>query len=156
MTVSELKAQLTAFSELNLRFALPGLPEVPAHAHVTEVARVEKRFVDCGGTLRSEVYCRLQTWVADDLHHRLGAGKLLKILNSAAGILGTDDPLVDIEHEAGLISQFPLESIHPRGGELVFQLGRRHTACLAEDQCKRPAPSLLATRIDFKPFPRLS
>ncbi len=154
MKLSEFKQALAQHPELNLRFVLPDGSRVPAHAHVTEVARIEKRFVDCGGTLRNDALCRLQTWVADDLHHRLAAGKLLAILNKASGILGAADLEVDIEHEAGWISQFPIERSEPQGTELAFQLAARHTACLAEDQCKRPPQGIAAFNpqaIQFQP-----
>lgn len=154
MKLSEFKAALAAHPDLNLRFVLPDGARVPAHAHVTEVARIEKRFVDCGGTLRNDAFCRLQTWVADDFHHRLNAGKLLGILTKATKILGPDDLEVDIEHEAGWISQFPLASCETEGTELVLKLTARHTACLAEDQCRRPEPGLAAFNpqsISFQP-----
>ncbi|MBL9171761.1 MAG: hypothetical protein JNN07_28790 [Verrucomicrobiales bacterium] len=154
MKLSELKQHLAANPTANLRFSLPNGDLVEAHAHVTEVARIDKRFVDCGGTLRNDSFCRLQTWVANDLDHRLPASKLLSILNKAQSILATEDIEVDVEHEAGLISQYPLAAVEVEGSELVFKLTRRHTACLAEDRClpKKPRPSLN----DFKPLPRFS
>jgi len=159
MKLTELKAALAQHVDLPLRFLLPDGSAVPAHAHVTEVARIDKRFVDCGGTLRTDAMCRLQTWVADDLHHRLKAGKLLAILVKATVVLQTDDLDVDIEHEAGWISQFPLDSVEVRNGELVLQLAERHTACLAEDKCKVPAPGLSAFNaqaIHFRPLAKTS
>lgn len=154
MKLSEFKAALSAHPDLNLRFVLPDGTRVPAHAHVTEVARIDKRFVDCGGTLRNDTFCRLQTWVADDFHHRLNAGKLLGILNKAATILGPDDLELDVEHEVGWISQFPVAGCEAAGSELVLKLSARHTACLAEDQCRRPAPGIAAFNpqaISFQP-----
>ena len=159
MKLTELKAALAKHGDLPLRFLLPDGTAIPAHTHVTEVARIDKRFVDCGGTLRTDALCRLQTWVADDLHHRLKAGKLLAILGKATAVLQTDDLEVDIEHEAGWISQFPLESVEARNGELVLQLTERHTACLAEDKCKTPAPGLSAFNaqaIHFQPLAKSS
>ena len=153
MKLTELKAGLARHPDLNLRFILPNGAMVPAHAHVTEVARIDKRFVDCGGTERTDALCRLQTWVADDLHHRLNAGRLLGILGKAAPVLLSDDLDVDIEHEAEFISQFPLDSVDVDGGELVLRLGRRHAACLAEDKCKRPpVPAFDFQAINFKPL----
>jgi Family of unknown function (DUF6428) len=143
MKLRELKAELERQPAATVRFALPNGETVPAHAHVTEVARVDKRFVDCGGTLRSDSQCRLQTWISDDLDHRLTAGKLLKILVLAAPILGPDDLEVDVEHEVGFISQFPLASITAGNGEVVLKLSTRHTACLAPEKCK-PRPPILA------------
>lgn len=154
MNLAEFKTLLGQSPDLNLRFVLPDGTRVPAHAHVTEVARIDKRFVDCGGTLRNDACCRLQVWVADDLHHRLCAGKLLGILTKAAGLLQSETLDVDVEYEAGWISQFPVGKAAVTPTELIFQLGTRHTACLAEDQCKRPPQGLAAfdpQAIHFKP-----
>lgn len=150
MKVSELKSVLALHPDATLRFLLPNGDKVPAHAHVTEVARIDKRFVDCGGTARTETYCRLQTWVAHDLDHRLTAGKLLGILRKAETTLQSEELEVDIEHEVQFISQFPLAIVEPRGNELVFQLTVRHTACLAEDKC---LPKNLQSPLSFKPLP---
>ncbi len=151
MKLSEFKNLLSLHPSSHLRFRLPDGSLTPAHAHVTEVARIDKRFIDCGGTLRNETYCRLQTWVADDLDHRLTAGKLLGILTKGAPILGTEDLEVDIEHETTLISQYPLATVTVQDDELVLGLETRHTACLAPELCvPSPAP---ATRISFKARP---
>jgi hypothetical protein len=83
--------------------------------------------------------CRLQTWFADDVDHRLTADKLLKILDKAKSFLVSKDLDVDVEHEVGYISQFPLESVEVAPDEIVFHLGTRHTACLAMDKCLPPA-----------------
>jgi hypothetical protein len=140
MKLLELKHYLSRQPEVNLRFLLPDGNLVPAHAHVTEVARIDKQYVDCGGTLRNDSLCRLQTWFADDVDHRLTAGKLLKILDKAKSFLLSDDLEVDVEHEVGYISQFPLESIEGLPEGIVLHLGTRHTACLAMDKCL-PAPA---------------
>ena len=135
MKLTELKNALAQNPAAHLRFLLPNDELTPAHSHVTEVARVDKRFIDCGGTFRTDSLCRLQTWSADDLDHRLTAGKLLKILNLAESILLTDDLEVDVEHEVGFISQFPLEAVEVKPAEIILRLGVRHTACLAMDKC---------------------
>jgi hypothetical protein len=150
MKLVELQAMLVAHPSAELRFQLPNGDAIPAHAHVTEVARLDKRFVDCGGTLRTDRCCRLQTWVAHDLDHRLHAEKLLKILHKAAPVLETDDLEVDIEYQAGFISQFPLAEVRVENGRLLFILTERHTACLAEDKCL-PKPSVAT--IDFRKLP---
>ena len=151
MTLTELKQTLAAHPDLPLRFVLPDGQLVPAHAHVTEVARVDKHFVDCGGTRRAESYCRLQVWVADDTDHRLPAAKLHRILGLAAPLLPQESLPVDVEYEAGYIAQFPLESLAPENGELLLRLGVRHTACLAPDKCG-VTPSAQRP-IDFSVFP---
>jgi hypothetical protein len=139
MKIAELKNELNKRPAANLRFILPNGDNIPAHAHVTEVARIDKRFIDCGGTQRNDSYCRLQTWFSDDVEHRLTAGKLAKILELAEPILGPDELEVDIEHEVGFISQFPLKSIEATPNEITLRLTERHTACLAPEKCKRPA-----------------
>lgn len=159
MNLTELKRLLDQHSGLNLRFILPDATPVPAHAHVTEVARIDKRFIDCGGTLRNDSQCRLQVWVADDVQHRLTAGKLLGILRKAAPLLQSDELEADVEYEAGWISQFPIVSGVVDGHELILRLGERHTACLAEDKCK-PRPAGLKAfnprAIHFKPLAPMS
>ena len=159
MNLTNFKKLLGQHPDLNMRFILPDGTPVPAHAHVTEVARIDKRFVDCGGMLRNDAWCRLQIWVADDLHHRLTAGKLLGILTKAASILQGDTLEVDVEYEAKWISLFPIVSGAADGHELILRLGERHTACLAEDQCKPKAGGLAAFNaqaIQFKPLVKAS
>lgn len=151
MKLSEFKNILAQNPTAQLRFLLPNGEFAPAHLHVTEVAQIDKRFIDCGGTLRTDTLCRLQTWFSDDVDHRLTAGKLLKILAKAENLLLTDDLDVDVEHEVGFISQFPLVSGELRHNEIILGLGVRHTACLAEDKCKpRPAsPTGDPRKFDF-------
>jgi hypothetical protein len=153
MKLSELKRELAGHKDWNVKFVLPSGETVPVHAHVTEVARVDKKYVDCGGTFRTDSFCRLQTWVADDLQHRLSAGKLLGILNKAASFLETEELDVDVEHEVAVITQFPLESVKPSVDALVLQLGERHTACLAMEKCLQPANQ--AQPLNFKPLPKI-
>ena len=156
MKIEELKSGLSQHLDANVRFLLPNGDFVPAHAHVTEVARIEKRFVDCGGTLRNDAFCRLQTWVADDVDHRLTAGKLLKILDKAKSFLASEDLEVDVEHEVGYISQFPLQSVEVLSDEIILHLTERHTACLAMDKCMpatKPAPDFSLLRVDFRAQP---
>jgi len=148
MKVTELKDKLKSHPTANVRFVLPNGDSTPAHAHVTEVARIDKRFIDCGGTLRNDSLCRLQTWFSDDVDHRLTAGKLSKILEKAGTVLMSDELDVDVEHEVGFITQFPLESAELAADEIRLRLGERHTACLAMDKCK-PTP---AAPSDFNPL----
>lgn len=145
MKIIELKEQLRESPAATVRFLLPTGDTIPAHAHVTEVARIDKRFIDCGGTLRNDSICRLQTWFSDDIGHRLTAGKLLKILEMAGPILMADDLEVDVEHEVGFITQFPLESVGIVENDLVLRLTERRTACLAMEKCK---PEPCATAFD--------
>ena len=138
MDLRELKALLASHSGALVRFQLPDGSLVEAHAHVTEVALITKAFVDCGGTSRSESKCQLQSWVADDVDHRLSAGKLLSIIEKGKAILGTDELPVELEHDIGFATQFQVIGAERRGDELVLQTAGRHTACLAPEKCCPP------------------
>ena len=76
MKLLEFRTLLARHPEAILRFQRPDGSLLPVHAHVSEVARVEKHYIDCGGVLRADAFCRLQTWVADNVNHRLSATKL--------------------------------------------------------------------------------
>lgn len=136
MRVNELKRELARHPAASLRFVLPNGDAIPAHAHITEVGRVDKSFIDCGGTLRSESVCRLQTWHSGDVDHRLSAARLLKILEKANPLLSGENLEVDVEHELNFVSQFPLDSVDVSKAELILHLAMRHTACLAKNGCK--------------------
>lgn len=138
MKLSELKPLLAQNTDKNLRFILPTGSKLPPHAHVTEVARIEKRFVDCGGAYRVEFACRLQVWFADDTEHRLTCGKLLSILEKGATLLETENIAVDVECEAPFIAHFPISKLETDGCSMVVSLGITHTACLAPDKCLPP------------------
>jgi len=141
MHLSEFKTTLSQHPDKLLQFALPTGTKIPPHAHITEVARVEKHFIDCGGTVRKESTCRMQIWFADDTQHRISAQKFLKVLDKAATVLGAEDLVIDFEYEAPFIAQFPVTSIEPEGNSLIVQLGIRNTDCLAKDICVPPAKS---------------
>ena len=80
MKIAEFKEHLRANPTATLRFQLPDGGLIPVHAHITEVARVDKTFVDCGGKVRKLSTCVLQTWVADDVDHRFAPAKLAHVL----------------------------------------------------------------------------
>ena len=154
MQLSEFKKMLAEHSSRNIRFILPTGSKTPPHAHVTEVALMAKKFIDCGGTFRTDSRCRLQTWFADDTDHRLTAAKLLAILDQSASFLGADDLEVEVEHEAPFVSQFPIEKVAVSDEALTIRLGIKHTACLAEDRCLPPnlnKTSILTPLPGFKP-----
>jgi hypothetical protein len=143
--VSEFDRLLRQAPQSQLRLALPDGSLVPAHFHVTEVGRVEKRFIDCGGTRRETVACVLQVWVAEDRDHRLSAGKLAGILELARDLLAGQDPRVEVEYERGVVSQYPIIASESQEGLLLFHLGLKHTDCLAKDRCGIPVSADGAT-----------
>ncbi len=138
MKLSEFRTQLLDHAHHALTFVLPGGNPIPAHFHITEAGRVDKSFIDCGGTIRTIATCSLQAWVADDTEHRFFPGKLAGVLDHAAPLFRGDDLAVEIEYEDGLISQFPVLDAVAEGDTLRFHLGTKHTDCLAKDLCLPP------------------
>ncbi len=69
MKLSEVKNKLNHLDKIF--FQLPNGELVPSHFHVTEVGKVSKHFIDCGGTVRDEEVVNFQLWNANDYDHRL-------------------------------------------------------------------------------------
>lgn len=120
-----------------MEIMLPSGELVPEHFHITEVGRVQKDFIDCGGTVRRTAACVLQVWTANDFDHRLVAGKLAKVIDKArASINFLDSDLkVDLEYGADEAVQYHLSDVEITGGGLMFVLSGRQTDCLAKDKC---------------------
>lgn len=135
MTLDEFAGVLTANPAAALHLMLPDGSFVPAHFHVTEVGRVQKDFIDCGGTTRTSTACVLQVWVAGDTDHRLETTKLAKIIRLATPLLRTGDLPVEVEFENGVVSQYPLTAAEVTPAGVLLHLGTKHTACLAQDRC---------------------
>ncbi|MEO7412860.1 MAG: DUF6428 family protein [Opitutaceae bacterium] len=135
ITVLALKSALAAAPELPLTVLWPDGDPIEAHFHVTEVGRVQKDFIDCGGTVRRSVTCLLQTWVGEDTDHRITAGNLLKAFAHAAPVLGADDLPVELEYEACNVLQFTVASVERTADRLLIRLGGKHTDCLAKELC---------------------
>jgi len=134
-TLQQLAAALNKADGRIVRFELPTTSLLTPHVHVTEVARIDKKFVDCGGTLRTDSSCRLQVYQADDTEHRITAAKFAQILAKGAGVLGSTNLPVEVEVEAPYLSVFPVIATRLEEKQVVISLGIRHTACLAEDVC---------------------
>ena len=135
MKLSAFKEALQQAPTHQLCFVLPDGDIIAAHAHITEVGRIDKTFIDCSGTVRKVSACSLQAWVADDKDHRLEPGTLASILDRATPILADEDLEMEIEYEDCQISQFPVENVSIQGDDLKFYLGTKHTDCLAKDVC---------------------
>lgn len=135
MLTSEFAARLAADPAAALHFMLPTGEFVPPHFHVTEVGRVRKDFIDCGGGRRSAESCVLQLWVATDHAHRLDAGKLGRILALAGPLLAGADLPVEVEYDVGYLTQLPVTAVEVTPAGLLFHLGGKHTDCLAPDRC---------------------
>ena len=135
MKLDAFLAVLSANPAAALHLMLPDGSFVPAHFHATEVGRVQKDFIDCGGTARSSTTCVLQVWVAGDTDHRLDTTKLAAVLRLAAPLLKASDLPVEVEYEDGRVSQFPVSAAEVTPSGVLLHLGTKHTACLAMDRC---------------------
>lgn len=132
MKLSELKTILAGLNDVS--FSLEDGTAVPAHFHVTEVGAVNKHFIDCGGTIRTEYAVNFQLWSSTDTDHRLAPVKLLNIINLSEEKLDLKDGEIEIEYQAATIGKYGLTY---NGSSLV--LTSKQTACLATDQCGIPA-----------------
>ena len=131
MKIQSFLQTLSTMSEL--RWALPDGSLVPAHANVTEVALMTRRFVDCGGTHRMERRIQLQLWVANDVDHRLDPSKLMRIIRETEAWMEWDNNEVEIEYQGKTIERYGVEIM-----EGVLALQPLQTNCLAPDRCGLP------------------
>ena len=131
MKIQDFLQTLAKLSEL--RWALPDGSLVPAHAHVTEVALMTRRFVDCGGTHRMERRIQLQLWVANDVDHRLDPSKLLRIIRETESWMEWDNHEMEVEYQGKTIERYGVEIM-----EGIFALQPLQTNCLAPDRCGLP------------------
>ena len=136
MTVREFCHAIDGHPGMKMHWMLPDNSFVPTHYHITEVGRVRKDFIDCGGTVRSTAACVLQVWVADDVDHRLETEKLASIMRVAGPLLESEDLPVEVEYEDAVISQYPIGGMEVTPSGLLFYLGTKHTACLAPEKCR--------------------
>lgn len=131
MKLTELITQLKSMDRL--AFRLPNGQLVPAHFHVTEVGRVQKHFIDCGGKIRQEDKINLQLWSANDYDHRLHPEKLLHILQLSQNKLDLADLEVEVEYQGTTVERYSLQV----NGE-DFNLTPLFTDCLAKKDCGIP------------------
>ena len=134
MNTAEFTSLLSSLGDKTVRFLLPDGGRIPDHAHITEVGRVDREFLDCGGERRKTSFCCLQAWVADDTDHRLPARKLAGIISRALEPLDLGSLPVEVEYEDGFVSQFPVVSV-AAGETVIVRLGTKHTDCLAKEVC---------------------
>lgn len=132
MTLREIKNHLKQIE--NLKFILPDGTQVPSHFHVTEVGKVTKHFIDCGGTERFQDTINFQLWTADDVNHRLQADKLNKIIELSENQLTLDDTsTIEVEYQGQTIETYGLNF-----NGSAFNLVPLQTDCLAKDKCGVP------------------
>lgn len=131
MKLSEVKDKLTQLE--TIAFQLPNGELVPNHFHVTEIGKITKHFIDCGGTVRNEEVVNFQLWNADDYDHRLHPEKLLNIIELSEKVLGIENLEIEVEYQAETIGKFGLDF-----DGTSFLLTTKQTDCLAKDNCGIP------------------
>lgn len=131
MKLSEIKNKLNELEKIS--FLLPNGELVPNHFHVTEVGKITKHFIDCGGTIRNEEVVNFQLWNANDYDHRLHPEKLLKIINLSEKVLEIGDLEIEVEYQGNTIEKFGLDF-----DGINFILTTKQTDCLAKDKCGIP------------------
>ena len=136
MKLSEIKTILPTLD--NVEFQLENGSFVPAHFHVTEVGQIEKKFIDCGGVIRSEKTVNFQLWNANDFEHRLKPSKLLNIIRLSEEKLNIEDAEIEVEYQAETIGKYALDFNGKH-----FVLKNKQTACLAPDACRIPTTNTM-------------
>ncbi len=131
MKLSEIKTHLNSLEQIS--FMLPNGELVPTHFHVTEVGKITKHFIDCGGTVRNEEVANFQLWNADDYNHRLHPEKLVDIIGLSEKVLGLEDLEIEVEYQGDTIGKFGLDFDGTN-----FLLTTKQTDCLAKDKCGIP------------------
>ncbi|KAB2645577.1 MAG: hypothetical protein DVB35_06830 [Verrucomicrobia bacterium] len=135
LTISALKQALMTAPDFPITVIWTDGEPIEAHFHITEIGRVQRDFVDCGGTQRTVITCLLQTWVATDIDHRITAGKLLKAFAYAAPILKDEDLPLELEYQTCNVVQVTVASIAQDTSSFIIRVASKHTDCLAKDVC---------------------
>lgn len=131
MKLSEIKSALSSLDRI--AFQLPHGQLVPSHFHVTEVGKVTKNFIDCGGTVRHEEVVNFQLWEADDYNHRLHPEKLVHIIELSEKVLAIADLEIEVEYQGDTIGKYGLDFDGTN-----FLLTTKRTDCLAKEKCGIP------------------
>ena len=145
MKLSEIKNQLKSLTQI--AFQLPNGELVPNHFHITEVGKVTKHFIDCGGTVRNEEVANFQLWEANDYDHRLHPEKLLNIIELSENKLQIPDLEIEVEYQMKeTIGKFSLDFDGKN-----FLLVSKLTDCLAKDKCGIPTEKPKVKIGEWKP-----
>ena len=162
MKLSEVKSVLKELETIG--FQLPNGTLVPSHFHVTEVGKITKHFIDCGGTVRNEEVVNFQLWNANDYNHRLHPEKLLNIIELSERVLEIGDLEIEVEYQAE-IEDSQTQKNQPKNGLQTigkfgldfdgknFLLTTKQTDCLAKDICGVPAEKTKVKLADLKNEP---
>jgi len=131
MKLSQVKSALEKLETIG--FQLPNGELVPNHFHVTEIGKIAKNFIDCGGAVRKEEVANFQLWNANDYNHRLHPEKLLNIIELSEKILEIGDLEIEVEYQSETIGKFGLDFDGTH-----FLLTTKQTDCLAKNRCGIP------------------
>ena len=131
MRISQVTSALNQVDQV--RFKLPNGTYVPEHFHVTEIGHIQKAFIDCGGTVRTDQVINFQLWTATDYDHRLAPAKLQNIIDLSYRILNLRDAEIEVEYQGETIEKYGLEF-----DGVDFVLTPQFTDCLAKDNCGIP------------------
>lgn len=132
MILSEFKQHLKSVTEVT--FLKPDGNNIPKHFHITEVGQNNKKFIDCGGTVRNENIISLQLWESVDFWHRLEPKKLNAIIELSEKKLEIGDHEIEIEYQAETIGKYGLAFENGN-----FILTTKNTTCLASNKCGIPS-----------------
>lgn len=140
--------KLSAFKTIlkdkeTISFELPNGELVAPHFHVTEVGQIEKKFIDCGGTIRFETVVNFQLWEANDYDHRLHPEKLINIIELSEKQLNLKDEEIEVEYQGTTIGKYYLDYNGKN-----FTLISTVTDCLAKDNCGIPEEKLKVNLAD--------
>ena len=145
MKLSEIKSELKKLT--TIAFQLPNGELVPNHFHVTEVGKVSKHFIDCGGIVRTEELVNFQLWEANDYDHRLHPEKLIHIIELSEKTLVLPDLEIEVEYQMKeTIGKFSLDFDGTN-----FLLISKLTDCLAKDKCGIPTEKPKVKIGEWKP-----
>lgn len=135
MNLQEFTTALSDNSDHELCIQFDSGVVLPPHFHVTEIGKVTKDFVDCGGTRRTAISCVLQTFIATDFDHRLNTDTLATIIKKASVLELEVSTPVEIEIQTDTIGTYSVTSCLASDGKVTITVASKQTACLAPDKC---------------------
>lgn len=132
MKLSAIKKHLKSLESIT--FQLPNKQLIPRHFHVTEVGKITKTFIDCGGKIRNETFIGFQLWEENDYDHRLHPEKLMQIIERSEQLFEFPDLEIEVEYQGKeTIGKYGLDFDGKN-----FLLTSKLTACLAKEACGIP------------------
>jgi hypothetical protein len=135
MSLNELIGIFSKMSlETKIQFCLPNGTYIPKHFHVTEIGRIQKDFVDCGGVKRKEEYCSMQLWVAGDVDHQIALEKLMKIIEAGSDLDLGNLPVM-FEYQTDTLGLYFVNLVQIGMNSTIIHLRSVYANCLAPDKC---------------------